>query len=178
MAESRIVSFHRHTGTDHRGRTLVEIRAFDADRLEGTHDFMQWLFPLPEPSRPNPLAPLLAQADIEAFAAEEGLRAELLRSLDVMLAFYGLVRSGTPDNPHVARGANFGERSGEWLNRPHNFLRISRILRSLTLLGCAPQARAFLQCLEEIYRENAMDIGAATLGYWRRAVEPARQPAP
>jgi len=163
--ESALLRFYRHAGPDHRGRTLDEIRAFGTDRLEGTHDFIQWLFPLPEPSGANAHAPILATADVEAFLAEPALRDELRRSLDVMLAFYGLERDGV----RIGRGANYAQRSSEWIERPHNFLRISRILRSLSLLGCAPQARALLGCLEAIFSENADAIGSRTLGYWRRA---------
>ncbi|HEX4944940.1 MAG TPA: opioid growth factor receptor-related protein [Usitatibacteraceae bacterium] len=172
MNDGRLVSFYGHTGPDHRGRMLRDIRASDISWLEGTHDFIQWLFPIPEPSRVNALAPLLTPADIEAFAANPGMRNELLLSLEVMLRFYGLELSGTPGAPRVERGANYATRSAEWLERPHNFLRISRILRSLTLLGCAPEARAMLECLEGIYAENAQEIGSDTLRYWRRAIEP------
>ncbi len=171
MTDGRLLSFYRHAGTDHRGRTRKDILAFDAGRLESTHDFIQWLFPLPEPSGANPHAPLLTQGDIAAFEAESALREELLRSLEVMLRFYGLSLAGTPGARRVDRAANYASRSGEWLGRSHNFLRISRILRSLALLGCGDEARAFLAQLEEIYRENAQDIGSDTLRYWRRAID-------
>jgi hypothetical protein len=172
MDESALLRFYRHAGHDHRGRALAGIRAFDAGRLEGTHDFIQWLFPLPEPSGASAHAPILGTADIAAFAAEPALREELLRSLDTMLAFYGLTRTGSGEAAAIARATNYAERSREWLDRSHNFLRISRILRCLALLGCKPEARAFLACLEEIVRENGWAVGSDTLGYWRRAAAP------
>jgi len=170
-AESGLLQFYRLRGRDHRGRTLADIRAFGADRLEDTHDYIQWLFPLPEPSGANPHAPLLTQRDIATFETESALREELLRSLEVMLRFYGLSLAGTPGARRVDRAASYASRSGEWLHRSHNFLRISRILRALALLGCGEEARAFLAQLEEIYRENAQDIGSDALRHWRRAVE-------
>lgn len=169
MAASALLRFYRHAGPDHRGRTLAQVRAFGTARLEDTHDFIQWLFPLPEESGATPHAPLLSRADIEAFAAEAALREELRTSLDVMLAFYGLARRGSGEGAQVARSPAWAERGPDWLERPHNFLRISRILRSLALLGCRPESQAFLACLEEVYRENAGSIGSGTLGYWRRA---------
>lgn len=172
MGESALLRFYRRRGSDDRGRTLEAIRAFRTERLEGTHDFIQWLFPLPEPSGANPAAPRLSHDDVAAFAADAALRDELRASLDVMLRFYGLERSGGPEAPRVERGANWRERSGEWLLRPHNFLRITRILRSLALLGCAPEASAFLRCLEGICRDPAAGIGERTLAYWRGAVAP------
>jgi hypothetical protein len=169
MTGSAILAFYRGTGTDHRGRTLGEIRALDVDALESTHDFIQWLFPLPEKSGANPHAPLLSPADIEAFAAESRLRGELLQSFELMLRFYGLEIAGAPAAPRVERARDYPDRSAQWLERPHNFLRISRILRCLGLLGCGPFARAFLTCLEDIQRENADAIGASTLAFWRKA---------
>ncbi|HEY6287985.1 MAG TPA: opioid growth factor receptor-related protein, partial [Nitrospiraceae bacterium] len=66
------------------------------DGLERTHDYIQWLFPLPERSSANPDAPLLSLADIRAFGESEELRSNLVRSLVVMLRFYGLEVSGEP----------------------------------------------------------------------------------
>jgi hypothetical protein len=169
MAASVLIRFYRHAWDDHRGRSLSDIRAFDTARLEGTHDFIQWLFPLPEPSGASAHAPILSRDDIATFAADPALREELRKSLDTMLAFYGLARTGSEGTAAVARGPNYAERSREWLDRSHNFLRISRILRCLALLGCKPEARALLACLEEIVRENGWAVGSDTLGYWRRA---------
>lgn len=169
MDENALLRFYRGEGRDHRGRRLADILAFDEVRLESTHDFIQWLFPLPEPSGANAQAPLLSAADRAAFAADPALRAALRRSLDTMLAFYGLERRGLSGEVAVLRGPRFGERSSEWLDRPHNFLRISRMLRSLSLLGCGPEARAMLACLEGVFRDHAAAIGEETLGYWRRA---------
>lgn len=169
MDENALLRFYRGEGRDHRGRRLADILAFDGARLESTHDFIQWLFPLPEPSGANAQAPLLSAADRAAFAADPALRAALRRSLDTMLAFYGLERRGLSGEVAVLRGPRFGERSSEWLDRPHNFLRISRMLRSLSLLGCGPEARAMLACLEGVFRDHAAAIGEETLGYWRRA---------
>ena len=52
----------------------------------------------------------------------------------------------------IRRSASFDERSRVWLTSGnHNFLRISRILRSLSLLGHGKNASALLECLEGIY---------------------------
>jgi hypothetical protein len=169
MVESVLLRFYRRAWDDHRGRSLAHIRAFDTERLEGTHDFIQWLFPLPEPSGASAHAPILSRDDIAAFAADPALREELRKSLDVMLAFYGLARSGTGEATVIERAPTYASRSVEWLDRPHNFLRISRILRCLALLGCKPEALALLACLEEVVKENNWAVGSDTLAYWRRA---------
>ena len=100
---SPLLAFYRGAGPDAAGRTIDEIWAFDHRQLEMVHDFIQWLFPLPEPSRFNPDAPLLTAADMAAFRAAPALRARALRSLDLMLAFYGLARTGAA----IERAAGF-----------------------------------------------------------------------
>jgi hypothetical protein len=171
-AESPVVAFYRGDGRDHRGRLLSHILGFGVDELEFHHDYIQWLFPLPEPGGANDAAPLLSKEDIAAFNSDESLRKALRQSFHMMLQFYGLVVwEGRPDIK-VTRGARFAERRDVWLTRGnHNFLRISRMLRSLTLLGLGRHATAFLKSLEGIYSENAHIIGDTTMGYWRRAVK-------
>lgn len=171
-AESPLVAFYRGDGRDHRGRLLSHILGFGFDELEFHHDYIQWLFPLPEPSGANADAPLLSKEDIAAFESDESLRKALLKSFYMMLQFYGLVVwEGRPEIK-VTRGGRFAERRDVWLTGGnHNFLRISRILRSLTLLGLGAYASAFLKALEDLYTEEASAIGDRTIGYWRRAVK-------
>jgi hypothetical protein len=170
--QSPLIAFYRGDGRDHRGRLLSHVRQYAFDDLERHHDYIQWLFPLPEPSGANADAPLLSREDISAFESDQELRKALLESFRLMLQFYGLdLWEGRPDIK-IARGARFAARRDVWLTRGnHNFLRISRILRSLTLLGLRSYAVAFLASLEGLYREEAGTIGDTTMGYWRRAVE-------
>ncbi|BCP52958.1 hypothetical protein K32_15750 [Kaistia sp. 32K] len=168
--DTSILHFFAGMGTDDRGRTLTGILAWDDDRLEQVHDYIQWLFPLPEPSAFNPGAPLLTAADIEAFQTHAALRSALRAAFVRLLAFYGFAFVPGAEGARVARAATFPARSRSWLApRNHNFLRISRILRALTLLGLAEEAGAFLAALEAVHAEHAAIIGETTLGYWRAA---------
>ena len=170
MQESTLVAFYRGTGHDHRGRCLSDIHEFDFDELEFHHDYIQWLFPLPEPSAVNASAPLLSNEDVAAFESDDSLQEALLKSFSLMLRFYGVELAGAGTSIEMRRGSSFDERSRVWLTSGnHNFLRISRILRSLSLLGHEEYASAFLKCLEGIYEEQSRTIGTTTLGYWRRA---------
>ena len=54
MVASPIVMFLEGEGTDAHGRTVFEVVAMDDIALDRTHDFIQWLFPLPEPSTAVP----------------------------------------------------------------------------------------------------------------------------
>ena len=170
MRDSPLVVFYRGDGRDHRGRLLSHIHQYAFDDLERHHDYIQWLFPLPEPSGANASAPLLSQEDVAAFEREELLRNALLRSFRLMMQFYGLELAGAGSGVEVRRSSSFDERSRVWLTSGnHNFLRISRILRSLSLLGLRGHAAALLKCLDDIYAEEPRTIGTTTLGYWRRA---------
>ncbi len=162
---SNLVTFYKGLGTDTAGRTIDEIWGWDHRRLEMVHDFIQWLFPLPEPSRFNPDAPLLTPDDIAAFRADPALRDRGRRSLDVMLEFYGLSRAGT----EITRGANFAARANVWLEPAnHNHLRLTRILLFLRHAGLGAEAAGLLACLEHIAEhEGAGIVTGRTLSFWR-----------
>ncbi len=84
-----LLSFYRSQSTDDRGRTLDQVRALNVRELERVHDYIQWLFPLPEQSGANPTAPTLTPEAIAAFRSDAALQGELLASFALMLTFYG-----------------------------------------------------------------------------------------
>lgn len=48
---SPIIAFYLGEATDHMNRTMDDIWALSPFWLEHTHDYLQWLFPIPEASR-------------------------------------------------------------------------------------------------------------------------------
>ena len=166
MANERLLRFYRSEGADDRGRRIEGIWRFSFDELEGVHDYIQWLFPLADRSAFNPGAPLLDGPTIAQFRDEKLLRTNVHRSLDVMLDFYGLAI----DSEYIGPGLRFNERAENWLTPGnHNFLRLTRILKSLSLLGHEMRAAMLLACLEDIYRGAHKTIGERTIRYWREA---------
>ncbi|HEX4612278.1 MAG TPA: opioid growth factor receptor-related protein [Urbifossiella sp.] len=164
MPGGPIAAFYRGE-PDARGRRLDEILAWDDTRLEDRHDFIQYLFPLREPSPIVPDAPLVTDETVAAFAADETLRERLARALDRMLAFYGLRHD--PATGRVDRTADFGRRAREWLTaRNHNFLRLTRILTSLRLLGLPDRSAGLLACLEGVAAEFPQVVGNS-LAFWQ-----------
>ncbi|HET9148421.1 MAG TPA: opioid growth factor receptor-related protein [Acetobacteraceae bacterium] len=138
------------------------------------HDYIQWLFPLPERSGFNPAAPVLSRQDIGVFRGGPELQERLLNSFRMMLRFYGFrLEEGEP--PAVVPSPDHEVRMAGWLSPGnHNFLRMTRILRSMTLLGRESEAQALLACLREIYESRGEEIiGPDTLRYWIGAANSA-----
>lgn len=163
---SAVVEFLGGEGPDSEGRLIGEIHAQGEVWLESRHDFIQWLFPLPEVSMANPGAPLLTRDDARVIAADAGLQAALLTSVDTMGRLYGLVRDGAV----FTRGPVFPGPFRDWLGPiDHNHLRLTRILRCLSLCGLADEATGLRHLLEDIAAREALGAWTVCLKYWREA---------
>jgi Opioid growth factor receptor (OGFr) conserved region len=165
---SQLTEFYRGTGCDAEGRSLSEIWAFSDREMEDCHDFIQWLFPLREASRFNPNAPLLTHPDVAAFRSEPLLRENLLRSLDRFLDFLGLKRL----DDAFDTGTEFAGKSVLWTVPNHNWLRITRVLHSLRVLGLEEHAERLCALLEGLNERGQARITRDTLDYWRNAAHP------
>lgn len=167
LAMSHLLNFYRGQAADSEGRALANILAWDDDAFEEVHDFIQWLFPLPEPSQFNPHAPLLTRDDIAAFHTETALQAALRQSFERFLAFVGLMVS---EDGGVAEAGNFADRvSVVWAVANHNWLRISRVLQSLRLLGLRAEADALFRWLAVEHSRRRFPIDERTFRYWSAA---------
>jgi len=167
---SHLIEFYQGTATDNTGRTLAQVLEYDDDDMESIHDFIQWLFPLREPSHFNRHAPLLSDADIATFRADVNLRANLLRSLDRFLRFLGLERRSDRIEP----GAGYDARSEVLNTSNHNWLRITRVLHCLRLLGLEEEGRRLLDCLEGLQAAGKAEITPDTFRHWRNATNSER----
>ena len=164
---SPALAFLAGVGTDHCGRTLDEIAAWNRQRLEQTHDYIQWVFPTMTPSRFNPHAPVLDEADVAAGARDERVVRSLRRMAVVMGRFYGLERTSFRDGPQYDP---IDDRRPWWMRADnHNFLRITRILDSLRLFGLVEEAEALLDVLELLVRRHPGPVSDRTFEFWRDA---------
>lgn len=175
---SQIIDFYNGSKTDFAGRSWSEIVSQTDEWLEFTHDYIQILFPLEEASEFNIHAPILTEEDILAFQEKDSLlRKRLKASFFIMLMFYGIVLcSGGMfsklEIKFIKDRDSFNERSKVWISRNnHNYMRITRILKSLCLLGLRPYAEAFLECLIKLKKEFDNDISMVNLEYWMEAIE-------
>jgi hypothetical protein len=168
MTPDPVVAFYSG-GRDAEGRTLDQILAWDDERLEAVHDYVQWVFPTRQPSGVNPFAPLVTDTAIRAFASDPALRARLRAALDRMLVFYGLRRKETRIEIDDAR---FPARSSVWLHAGnHNHLRLTRMMDCLATLGLTEDAGALQRCLvDDVARVAGARITPRTLSFWRGAL--------
>jgi len=169
MVTDRVGDFYSG-GRDTEGRTLDEILAWDDDRLEAVHDYIQWVFPSRQPSAVNPFAPLVSDETVRAFERDPVLRGRLARAFERMLHFYGLcARDGRVRIDDHA----FPARSRVWLAPGnHNHLRLTRIMDCLSTLGLRAEARALQRCLIEDIAAGPgkARIAPRTIDFWSRAV--------
>ncbi|GIZ45304.1 hypothetical protein CKM354_000847700 [Cercospora kikuchii] len=154
---------------DGNDRTLDEILSFDDYDLEGHHDFIQVIFPLPERSPINPGAPVITKAVRDAFLQQELLRSNLFRAFARMASFYAFDVSGTKEDPTLEPKENFVKLARQtWLTRmDHNHLRITRIIRCMRILGLDTAAANFYDALRE---NEGGKVSERSLMYWDRAV--------
>ncbi len=164
-----LVAFYRGAEPNNNGFTLNQILSWDDANLEAVHTYIQWLFPLAERSDYNPTDPVLDQATIDTFRNDPLLRGQVLRSLRRMLAFYGLQMDEA--TRVITRAPNFNARSAVWLTpENHNFLRITRIIKSLGILGLGSYELTFqLAMLDIANNEGARIVGQDTVRFWSLA---------
>ncbi|MBT2788028.1 MULTISPECIES: opioid growth factor receptor-related protein [unclassified Halomonas] len=164
--DARLIAFHRGDGVDHKGRYLSEIWALSPFWLEHTHDYIQWLFPIPEAGRFNAFAPLLTSEVQAAFERDLLLRQHQQRSLDVMLNFFGLAR----ESKAISSQPTLSIQSHIWLKaNGHNHLRITRIIRSLALCHQLELAQAFQQAVIEIGAKDGI-VSETSVQFWQDAI--------
>ena len=172
------LAFLRGDGPDGRGRRIAAIWAMSDAELESAPDFIQWLFPLDTPSAAVPGSPVLSMEEIAALRGDRTIRANLRRSLDRMLGFYGLAWDSERRAIHLA--PHFGGQAVVWLSRGnHNLRRLTRILRSLVLAGEREAAAALFARLSALYRgPYRAAIGAETFAHWTAALDANAAPGP
>ncbi|MGB9179055.1 MAG: opioid growth factor receptor-related protein, partial [Pyrinomonadaceae bacterium] len=103
--------------------------------------------------------------------SSDELKARLIRSLGVMLKFYGFKLTETEViGVKIIKSDEYQDRKPNWLSiGNHNFLRLTRILTSLRTLGLENYAQALFICLDQVYVEEKSIIGVETYSYWKNA---------
>ncbi|KLV06985.1 hypothetical protein ABT56_07505 [Photobacterium aquae] len=163
---SVITCFFRNEVPDVFGRYINELLAHNHFWLEHDHKYIQMLFPMDEGDKFNRHAPLVTDEDRMAFSDHIDLRNRHLQALDMMLEYYGMARNGEM----VYVTGELAPQSHEWLKpNNHNQLRISRIIRSLSLLGNHNIAASFCRaCVTEAEKHGT--VSSKTMDFWYHAL--------
>ena len=146
----KVLSFLQDTGPDHQGRFLSDILKFSDAQVESIHDFIQWVFPLNEPSGASADAPILEPGEV-ALIRKSSLAAHNL-------------------NESVQWFCAFLKRNDGWrVAHDHNHLRITRMIKSVRLLHGEPAANALRDKVLALAEASKDKISATSLEYWRQA---------
>lgn len=146
---SKLIEFLKGTGKHPNGQTLDEILKWSDDQLEYSHDVIQWLFPLDEPSQCQPYSPVLSSEDVKYIKTDSDIKNNLLKSLSRFIKFWSSDHWFTPRN--------------------HNYLRVTRVLKCLGLSGMKAQKDMFKVLVDLYYYNNSEVIGPITKKFWDEA---------
>lgn len=149
-----LVAFYSGSGKDHRGRSLADYMVMSVSEMERTHDYIQWMFPTRTASAFNPKAPIVTPQDQVAFTQDGELRSNLAASLSKFLGFLKLPLPAGASRPHWVHPGN------------HNYLRITRVLESLELLGLQSEAEILRGCLRTVVSLFPDEVGDQAPSFW------------
>ena len=148
--ENGVLGFLNGTAADIHGRTFDDVMAFSDEQIEHTHNFIQWLFPLPEPSLSVPGSPCISDAEITSIKDSRAAVANLNMAADWYL--------------------NFLARNQHWIKAyDHNHLRITRVIKSLRLLLGDEAADQFKAAASKLSGEGLNLISERTMQFWEKA---------
>ena len=145
-----IVGFLEGKIPDHRGRLLSMLWKQTDDDAENSHDYIQWMFPLDEPSQAVNGAPVLNDFDIDEIRENQLAIGNLEESASWFLGFL--------------------ERNDHWIvNYDHNHLRITRAIKSLRLLTSNSIADRFRDKVIALAGNNLTLVDQEARDFWNRA---------
>ena len=147
---TEIVGFLEGKTPNRRGRILAMLLQQTDHQAEATHDYIQWLFPLDEPSRSVNGAPVLTELDIDEIRQSSLAQANLAESARWFLGFL--------------------ERNDHWITKyNHNHLRITRVIKSLRLLASDEAVDEFRDKVLALAGDNLNLVDQKARGFWRSA---------
>ena len=152
-------------GKDIYGRTHEQILSMSDFKLETTHNYIQWLFPLDTPSNYADSI-VLNDEMIASFISEKKILDNMQLAFDRMMRFYGFGRN---EHGQLMVAASRLRMRMTWLNREnHNFLRLTRILKSLRLFGLSDLEHELFAILQSL--ANEYTFLSEPYEYWKDAV--------
>ena len=132
---------------DLQGRYLSDIWSFTDEKIEKTHDFIQWVFPLDEQSNAMWDAPVLIHEEIEEIRISNKAKENLIKSQNWFLQFV--------------------MKNDDWIRpKNHNQRRISRMIKSLRLLHSNEAAVHSFGSVVGLATERNF-VNESVINYWK-----------
>lgn len=161
---------------DLKSLTFEDIFWWNDDYLESRHSYIQWYFPLLEPSTQVPGSPVLDEESVFLINRYPEVYGKMQRKAFVrMLAFFELrysllfktIRCKNDWLTQKPKWVNVGEYN-------HNYRRITRIMKSLTLFGNDVLAQRLYRCLvlanNDFYNNTGVNcFSDEVLKFWSNA---------
>ena len=140
--------------------------AGDYRKLEVHHGYIQWLFPIHE-SGMNSCAQVLQRHEAATISADARMQQRVHRSYALMLDFYG-ARMVSKETGELARSQGYQGRLANLNAKSHNYLRITRILKSLGEFGLERWKLGLIVFLanECLYCGTIPKAAASLRDYW------------
>ncbi len=152
MHDQVLLKFLQGIESDSYGRYHKDILNFSDEELENAHNYIQWLFPLQEKSSAVPGSP---------FLEDEKIIRILQNDTNVQERMAGAIN----------RMERFYLENDFWLKRNnHNHLRITRILKSISLLSSKENAQEFYDFILRRV-ECAQPVTEESLGFWQESIK-------
>lgn len=147
-----LCNFFASRAKDDEGRDLSTIIAYSDQELEVIHNYVQWLFPLPEPSAYYSNAPLLSSLEIF----------EIKNDPTALNGF----------NTGLQRIRSFYKNTSHWASdENHNLRRITRIIKSTKLICNKSVSDDFFRFIMHRCSELQFAPPADAINYWIQANE-------
>ena len=145
----------------------------DYYQLELSHDFIQWLFPIFEASHFNGLSVPLTRTEARLIRNDLQAAKNFVESYKLMLDFYGLrlLDERTGRVGYVKDHTLLMSRMRNLNERPHNNLRITRILKSLGHLGFTRYKRPLLTALTRAVNRFVPRARPSLVSFWEPTVK-------
>eukprot|EP00439_Symbiodinium_sp_Y106_P082177 s2427_g21.t1 len=168
-----LIKFLKGQGTDSEERTLEDILKSNDDWMEACHNYVQWIFPTDEASMFNRAAPMMTPHVQKVCREDQEIQANFDLILKRFLSFLGLEMKADAGELQIVRADHFSSRERDcWLSffgGNHNWLRISRVLHCLGMIGKKAEQQALMKCLEGM-RADYPEVMSA-MPHWRRRAE-------
>ena len=143
-------TFLLNESCDDKGRMLSDIYKFSDREIEATHDFIQIVFPLAEPSFWSSNKYFIeSQKQIDSLSKNKKVREAILQSASWYISFL--------------------KRNNHWKNvNNHNLKRITRMIKSVRLIAGDIEADKIKKEITSIPNIEKL-VGQNSIKYWKKA---------